>query len=56
MPEEINGKMAMKKMQVYKWHKCFCDGCESMIHAMGWRFSLMLGVLSIMNLFQKGIM
>jgi hypothetical protein len=27
MHEEAYGKMAMKKMQVYKGHKCCCDDC-----------------------------
>jgi hypothetical protein len=26
MLKEEYGKAAMKKMQVYKWHICFCDG------------------------------
>jgi hypothetical protein len=26
MFEEVDGKLAMKKMQVYKWHKHLCDG------------------------------
>jgi hypothetical protein len=29
MLEEANGKVAMKKMQVYEWHKCFCVDCVS---------------------------
>jgi hypothetical protein len=29
MLEEVNGKLAMKKMQVYEWHKCFHDSRAS---------------------------
>jgi hypothetical protein len=29
MLEEAYDKMAMKKMQVYEWYECFCDGCAS---------------------------
>jgi hypothetical protein len=28
MLEEAYGNAAMKKMQVYDWHKCFHDGHE----------------------------
>jgi hypothetical protein len=48
MLEEAYSKVAVKKMQVYEWHKHFVA-----IRTAGWKSSLMLRVLSTRNVCKR---
>jgi hypothetical protein len=52
MLEDVCGKAAMKKMQVCRWHKCWCSSVNDDL-CCGW---VILRISSTVNLFQKGVL
>jgi hypothetical protein len=55
MLEEVYGYVAMKKTQVYRWHKHFCDSHTSVSEDLCCG-QPSIKVSSTMKLFQKGIL